>query len=149
MPADRAAEVAAALARDPALFARAADVRAQNAALRDALDPMLAEPIPERLLEATSAPPAAARAGLPRWLRPAFAAAATLVLGIALGWFGRETTLERAGHADDLRPRPPPAPARSCGVDAAAPGRGVGERGEGAGHLAHAAARRARRTRRT
>jgi anti-sigma factor RsiW len=97
LAADRAAEVAAALARDPALFARVADVRAQNAALRDALDPMLAEPIPERLLEATSAPPAAARAGLPRWLRPAFAAAATLVLGIALGWFGRETTLERAG----------------------------------------------------
>ena len=29
--------------------------------------------------------------------------AATLVLGLAVGWFGREALLDRAGHADDLR----------------------------------------------
>jgi len=97
LAADRAAAVGAALARDPLLLARVADIRAQNEALRDALDPMLAEPIPAHLLEATLAPPTSAAASRPRWWRPAFAAAATLVVGVALGWFGREVTLERAG----------------------------------------------------
>jgi anti-sigma factor RsiW len=99
LAADRAAAVGAALARDPVLLARVADVRAQNALLRDALDAMLAEPIPARLLEATLAPPAptSGAASRPRGLGPAFAAAATLVVGVALGWFGREVTLERAG----------------------------------------------------
>jgi anti-sigma factor RsiW len=95
LAADRAAAVGAALTRDPALLARVADIRAQNEALRAALAPMLAEAIPARLLEATMAPPAPA--ARPRWLGPAFAAAATLVVGVALGWFGREVTLERAG----------------------------------------------------
>ena len=62
--ARRAAVVEAAIARDPELAARIAALRAQNAALRDALDPALAEPIPAHLL-AAAVPPAsrAARSG--------------------------------------------------------------------------------------
>ena len=97
LAAGRASEIAAALARDPLLLARVADIRAQNAALRGALDPLLAEPIPARLLEATMAAPAAAEASVLRRFRPAFAAAATLVLGLGVGWYGREVTLEHAG----------------------------------------------------
>jgi len=49
---DRIATVEAALARDPELALRVADYRAQSAMLRDALDPVLTEPIPDRLLAA-------------------------------------------------------------------------------------------------
>jgi anti-sigma factor RsiW len=95
---ERLAAVDAALAADPALAARVAEIRAQNAALRDAFDPMLAERIPERLLAAASAPPAGVRrAALRRWVAPAFAAAATLMLGVAIGWLGRDVAIERSG----------------------------------------------------
>jgi len=99
LPPDEAAAVETALAREPALAARVADIRAQSAALRDALDPMLAERIPERLLDAAR-PPARGTglgAGAVRWRLPLFAAAATLVLGVALGWFVRDALIERAG----------------------------------------------------
>jgi anti-sigma factor RsiW len=90
------ATLEAAIASDPALAARVGEMRALNAALRDALDPVLAEPIPERLLAAASFPNARAE-GLRRWLAPAFAVAATLVVGVGLGWFGRDALIERAG----------------------------------------------------
>jgi anti-sigma factor RsiW len=101
---DRAAAVEAALARDAELGARIASIRAQSAALRDALDPMLAEPIPERLL-AAAAPPATAAgrrsaswsAAWQRRLAAGFAVAATLVLGVGLGWYTRGAVLEQAG----------------------------------------------------
>ena len=91
---ERREAVEQALARDPALGVRVASIREQNAALRDAFDPWLAEAIPPRLVAA-----AEGRAGGGRLLRmwPAFAAAATLVLGIAVGWFGRDAVLERSG----------------------------------------------------
>lgn len=91
---ERREAVEQALARDPALGARVASIREQNAALRDAFDPWLAEAIPPRLIAA-----AEGRAGGGRLLRtwPALAAAATLVLGIAVGWFGRDAMLERSG----------------------------------------------------
>src|SRR5512139_3740706 len=78
---ERIAAVEAALARDPALAARIAELRAQSAALRDALDPMLAEPVPEALLDAARPPEARAmpRAQATRW-RMALAAAASLVV---------------------------------------------------------------------
>ena len=84
----------AALARDPALATAVAEIRRQNAALRALLDPVLAEPVPEFLQAATVPPPARPRRG---WLAPAFAVAATLVLGVGLGWFGRGYVLERDG----------------------------------------------------
>jgi anti-sigma factor RsiW len=96
LPAERIAAVEAALASDPALASRVAEVRAQNAALRDALDPALAEPIPARLLQA-AATPAGARSPVARWGVPVFAVAATLLIGLMLGWFGREMMLERQG----------------------------------------------------
>jgi anti-sigma factor RsiW len=65
--------VEAALARNPELAARVADFRAQGRSLRDALDPVLDETIPDRLLAAARQPEGRARreasgAGLdPRW----------------------------------------------------------------------------------
>ena len=93
---ERAARLEAAVASDPELAARVAEMRQQNALLRDALDPALAESIPARLLEAAAVPVARATA-LRRWSGPAFALAATLVLGVGLGWFGRDALIERAG----------------------------------------------------
>ncbi len=92
---DRAERVAAAVAAIPELAARVADIRQRNAQLRAALDPVLAEPIPARLLAAAEAPVRNTSVG--RWLGPAFALAATLVLGIGAGWFGRDLLIERAG----------------------------------------------------
>ena len=93
---DRLATLEAAVASDTALASRVAEMRALNAALRDALDPVLAEPIPQQLLAAAMFPGARA-AGLRRWLGPAFAVAATLVVGVGIGWFGRDALIERAG----------------------------------------------------
>jgi anti-sigma factor RsiW len=90
---ERAAAVEAALARDPQAAARVAEIREQNRRLREGLDDWLVEPSPERLL-ADAAPSAAARRP---WLKPALAMAATLVLGLAIGWFGRESLLDRQG----------------------------------------------------
>ena len=94
---EQVAAVEAALARDPELAMRVADYRAHSGLLRDALDPVLAEPIPERLLAAAT--PAALRepSVARRWGIPALAAAATLILGLGLGWFGRDAMIERAG----------------------------------------------------
>lgn len=89
---ERAARIEAALAHDPEAAARVAAIRAQNAALAHALDPWLDEPIPPRLLRGASAPPARA----PRW-RSVVALAATLVIGVAIGWLAREALLERSG----------------------------------------------------
>jgi anti-sigma factor RsiW len=95
---ERAAVLEAALGRDPELAERVAEIRARNAMLRDALDPVLAEPIPDRLLDAARRPArAAGRGGARRWIAPAFGAAATLVLGVGLGWFGRDALIERTG----------------------------------------------------
>lgn len=85
-----------ALARDPGLAARVAALREQNAALRDALDPWLAEAPPERLVAATSAAAALGRR-LPSWVGGAAAAAATLVIGLGLGWYARDATLQSEG----------------------------------------------------
>lgn len=93
---ERAALLESAAASDAGLAARVAEWRAQNAALRDALDPVLSEPIPAALLAAATAPGRRA-AGARRLIAPAFAAAATLVLGLAIGWYGRGVMLEDAG----------------------------------------------------
>ncbi len=85
------------LAVDPALAARVASIREQSAALRDALDPLLAEPLPERLVAAAAPVPSGHRSFLRRWIAPAFAAAATLLLGFGFGWFGRDALIERSG----------------------------------------------------
>ena len=90
---ERAAEVEATLSREPALASRVAEIRRQNAQLRDALDPWLVEPLPRKLLAA-----AAARAGRrPRWIPAVVAAAASLLVGISLGWLGRGEVLELGG----------------------------------------------------
>lgn len=92
LPPERAAAVEAWLARDAEAAARVAAIRAQNAALSQALDAWLAEPIPQRLIAAATPPRAAWR----RW-RPMLALAATLVLGIAVGWAMRDALLQLRG----------------------------------------------------
>lgn len=94
---DRVAALESALARDPEMAARLAAIRAQNAAITQALDPWLGEPIPGRLLAAATPPASRGPALSLSWWRPAGALAATLAIGIAAGWFGREAMLERQG----------------------------------------------------
>ncbi|MDQ6621402.1 MAG: anti-sigma factor, partial [Pseudomonadota bacterium] len=87
----------AALGRDPTLAVRVGAIRAQSAALRDALDPVLAESIPERLLEAAAPRRKAHVSQLIRANMSVMAAAAALLIGIGVGWFGRTLELERQG----------------------------------------------------
>jgi anti-sigma factor RsiW len=94
LPGARIEAVEAALLLDADLAARAAAYRAQNTALRAALDPWLAEPLPADLLSA--ALPASGRRPLPAW-KTYGGWAAMLMIGTALGWGAREATLERAG----------------------------------------------------
>jgi anti-sigma factor RsiW len=85
-----------ALARDPALAARVADLRRQNTALRDGFDPWLNDALPQRLI-AAAAGPAPARRNASRWAWLAVASAASLAIGMGLGWFGRDFDLRRDG----------------------------------------------------
>ncbi len=96
---ERAAAVAQAVFDDPALATTVAAWRQQNQALRGALDPLLTEPVPARLLEFASPRArwaAAERSGIWPW-----AAAACLVGGLAVGavagWAGRGEVVERGG----------------------------------------------------
>ncbi|TLY90096.1 MAG: hypothetical protein E6K23_03330 [Gammaproteobacteria bacterium] len=92
--ASRAA-VEAAMATDPQLAQRVARHRALRERLRAALDPVLDEPPPERLLEGVRGAPAPRRAAnvvalkrkaAPRWSWPQWGAiAASLVGGVLLG----------------------------------------------------------------
>lgn len=106
---ERAREVDEAAARDPALAARLDDLRGQNAWLRAGLDPLLDDVPPQRLLDAARAPAATAATGLAARIvapfaalfaprrAPLWAAFATLVIGVAIGWFGRDVLLTRSG----------------------------------------------------
>jgi len=94
LPAGRADELGAVIAREPALALRVAEIRRQNALLRDAFDPWLAEPLPRHLL-ASAAGRAPRR--MPRWAPTAAAIAASLLVGVGIGWFGRGEVLQLAG----------------------------------------------------
>ncbi len=85
-----AAETAAAVARDPALVARAESHRAMQARLGTAFAPLMAAPLPDRIAEPpvdlaavrdTRQARRGASGGVPQWA----AMAATLVLGLGLG----------------------------------------------------------------
>ncbi len=97
LAASRKPAVDDALARDPALAVRVAELQRQNAVLHDAFDPWLAEPLPERLIAAAAGPPPTSAHSLPRWFSLAATAAATLVVGVVVGWFGRDLLLQREG----------------------------------------------------
>jgi len=84
------------LANDAGLAARVAEMCAQNVALRDAFDLVLDEPIPEHLL-AAAVPPATRASRYARGFPIAIGIAATLVAGVAIGWFVRDALIERAG----------------------------------------------------
>ena len=92
---DRRLQFEQAMARDPALAGKATEVERQNAWLRDGLDEALQEPVPQRLLDAARMRPRSRH--LPRWLAAASVSAATLLIGLAGGYYLRDATLERAG----------------------------------------------------
>jgi anti-sigma factor RsiW len=95
---ERAAQVGSALEGEPELAARVADIRQQNARLRDALDPWLAEAPPRALVDAAKPPRSRRDSGARRaWLTSGFAAAASLLIGIGLGWQFRGEMLQQAG----------------------------------------------------
>ena len=93
---ERAVRVAAQIEREPALAARVSAIRQHNAQLRDALDPWLAEPLPRELIAAATPSHAQGRGALHRaW--PAIAVAASLCIGVAIGWQMRGDMLQQAG----------------------------------------------------
>jgi anti-sigma factor RsiW len=95
---ERAAQVGDAIEREPALAARVTDIRQQNAKLRDVLDPWLGEALPRELVDAAKPPRSWRDRGTRRaWLVPTFAAAASLLIGIGLGWQLRGEMLQQAG----------------------------------------------------
>src|ERR1019366_2028552 len=95
---ERSAQVGSALEREPELATRVADIRHQNARLRDALDPWLAEALPRALVDAAKPPRSRRDHGARRaWLASGFAAAASLFIGIGLGWQFRGEMLQQAG----------------------------------------------------
>jgi anti-sigma factor RsiW len=96
LAAHRVQEFEAELARAPELALRVEEIRAQSAMLRDALDPVLTEPIPDRLV-AAAVPPARSRGVARRIIASTLAAAAVLVVGVSIGWLARDAMLERAG----------------------------------------------------
>jgi anti-sigma factor RsiW len=94
----RAAEIGSMLEREPEVAARIADIRAQNARLRDALDPWLAETLPRKLVDAATTPRTRHFRNRRRALLiPMVAAAASLVIGVGLGWQFRGEALMQAG----------------------------------------------------
>src|SRR6266699_1171373 len=95
---ERAAQVGDALEREPALAARVADIRQQNARLRDAFDPWLGEALPRELVDAAKSPRSRRdRRAHRAWPVIVLAAAASLFIGIGLGWQFRNEVLQQAG----------------------------------------------------
>jgi anti-sigma factor RsiW len=93
-----ATQVGVLLEREPELAARVSDIRQQNARLRDALDPWLADALPARLVAAATRPRTGRERGTRRiWLASSLAAAASLAIGIGIGWVSRGETLQLAG----------------------------------------------------
>jgi len=83
LDAQRRAEVEAWLADNPAEAARVAEWRTHRDILRTLLDPILDEPLPQRLIDVGKG-----ASWLAAWKLPA-AAIAILVLGLAGGWLAR------------------------------------------------------------
>lgn len=100
LPPARAREVQSAIDADPSSMAatRVLAYRRQNAALRDAFDPWLAESVPAALIAAASPPQQRRRRWLTRaWRWSLVGIAASLVLGVTIGWLVRGVQLENAG----------------------------------------------------
>jgi len=92
---DRAVQVAQAIAQEPALAARVAAIQRQNVMLRDAFDPWLTEPLPRGLISAATARRVGRSRAVKTW--PVLAAAASLVVGVAVGWLVRGEMLRSEG----------------------------------------------------
>jgi anti-sigma factor RsiW len=94
----RLAHIVSVLERHPDLVARVGDIRHQNARLRNALDPWLAEALPQNLIDAATRPRARRDMAATRaWLMAGVAASASLFVGLGLGWQFRGEMLQHAG----------------------------------------------------
>lgn len=88
----RRAQIDAALRADPVLARKLEAYRSQEAGLRQLSTPVLEEPVPDHLLEVVRRPrPSAVPAAVRRasWARQWLPVAASLVVGVALGWLLR------------------------------------------------------------
>jgi len=94
LPLERRPAFEQAMAREPTLAVKAAEIERQNARLRDGLDALLHEPLPQRLVDAARVP---AQRRSWRWLAMAAVSAASLLVGLGGGWYLRDTALELAG----------------------------------------------------
>ena len=92
---ERKAAFEQAMARDGALAARAHELQGQNARLREALAPLLDEPLPQSLIDAARPPPARRPSSV--WLRATAASLVALIVGASGGWFARDAVLARSG----------------------------------------------------
>jgi anti-sigma factor RsiW len=81
LPVERQAEVAAWLAANPDAAVQVATYRAQKRELREALEPILREPVPPQLLAAARPRP------LNRWIWRGAAAVLLLAVGASGGWY--------------------------------------------------------------
>ena len=79
----------------PEAAARVAAIRAQNAAACAGARPVARRA--DSRAAAGGGDASRARARVAAWWRPALAIAATLVVGVAIGWFGREALLAQQG----------------------------------------------------
>lgn len=86
----RRAEVEALLADEPEAKERVRAFEAQNRALRELYEPVLAEPIPKELLAAAALPPRRST-WLPRWsLQRVAAMVAVAAVGSMIGWIAHD-----------------------------------------------------------
>lgn len=95
LPPERREAFEQAIARDPALASRVSGIESQNAWLRDGLDQLLHEPLPQRLIDAARNPASMFRSR--RWVATAAASALALLIGLAGGWLVRDAQLESEG----------------------------------------------------
>jgi hypothetical protein len=94
LPPERRSQVARALASNPALAERLAALAELGEGLRTLFDPVLTEPVPERLQAlvaprtATAAPVVVPlrRPAVPTWRPAALAASLALLVGVGAGW---------------------------------------------------------------
>ncbi len=105
LPDERRAEVVAWIAANSDAASTVAAYRAQRQALKDALEPILREPVPARLLAATQRQ----RRPFQNWARQAAAAVLLLAIGSGAGWYA----------ANQRRPVAPTAEERGFGERAA------------------------------
>jgi anti-sigma factor RsiW len=106
LPEARRVDVERELERNPDLAARVSDYFALNGLLHERYDRVLSEPLPASLRPAPEATRQREAANWPRFAARFAGMAATLVLGVGIGWglhYGAGTMVASSSNAPDLR----------------------------------------------